>query len=53
MENNNIEEDGDKTKTDLTFLVFLHILLDMLHALVAIIMTLNSEHDKMATCIVT
>jgi hypothetical protein len=44
---------GDKTKTDMTFLVFRHIFLGMLHALVASIMALNSEHDMMATCIVT
>jgi hypothetical protein len=44
---------GDKTKTKLTFLLFHHIFLCMLHALVPSIMTLNSEHDKMATCVVT
>ena len=44
---------GDKTKTVLPFLVFLHTFLGMLHALVPNIMTLNSEHDKMATCVVT
>jgi hypothetical protein len=54
MESDNKEEDDERIqKILLIFQDFLHFYLDMPYTLVASIMTLNSEHVMMETCIVT